>query len=292
MNKRLPSRCEHIPVRGLQYNVRHWGADAAPLVFMLHGWMDASATFQFVVDALAAEWHVIAPDWRGFGDSEWLNQAYWFPDYYADLDRLLDHYSPDRPVRLVGHSMGASVASIYAGVRPARVEKLVMLDFLGLLPTDPADAPTRIATWLDEVKDSPRMRSYRDGAALARRLSLANPRLSPERAAFLARNVSRLRSDGELEMACDAWHKTSSPNLYHVEEVMACWRAIEAPVLMLVSDQGYVQDRFANEPEEYRRRVACFRDLQIISVTDAGHNLQHDQPERVAAALESFFATD
>ena len=61
------SRCERIDVRGLQYNIRHWGPDGAPLLFMLHGWMDSSASFQFVVDALESEWHVVAPDWRGFG---------------------------------------------------------------------------------------------------------------------------------------------------------------------------------------------------------------------------------
>ena len=255
---------------------------------MLHGWMDCSASFQFLVDALESEWHVIAPDWRGFGASEWLNQPYWFADYYGDLERILDHYSPDRAARLVGHSMGASVASIYAGVRPSRVARLAMLDFLGLLPTKPSEAPARIAAWLDELKDAPRMRGYRDPAALARRLLLADPALRPERASFLAHNGSRVRADGAVEMACDAWHKTVSPNLYQVEEVMACWRAIEAPVLMLIADRGYVRDRFANSPDDYQRRVACFRNLQTTAITEAGHNLHHDQPEQVALALERF----
>ena len=286
MDRFSASRCEQIDVRGLRYNIRHWGPQEAPLLFMLHGWMDCSATFQFVVDALASVWHVVAPDWRGFGASEWLGQPYWFADYYGDLERLLDHYSPDRPVRLVGHSMGASIASIYAGVRPARVERLVMIDFLGLLPTRPADAPARIGAWLDELKDAPRMRGYRDAAAMARRLQTADPRLLPVRAEFLANNGSWLRSDGEVAMACDPWHKTVSPNLYRIEEVLACWRAIEAPVLLLTADQGYVRDRFADVPDDYRRRVACFRNLQILQIADSGHNVQHDQPELVAAAVE------
>lgn len=288
MERFSASRCERIDVRGLRYNIRHWGPQEAPLLFMLHGWMDSSATFQFVVDALASAWHVVAPDWRGFGASEWLGQPYWFADYYGDLERLLDHYSPDRPARLVGHSMGASIASIYAGVRPSRVERLVMIDFLGLLPTRPADAPARIAAWLDELKDAPRMRGYRDAAAMARRLLVADPRLLAERAEFLAASGSWLRSDGEVAMACDPWHKTVSPNLYRIEEVMACWQAIEAPVLLLLADQGYVHDRFADTPDDYRRRVACFRNLQIVTIADAGHNVQHDQPEQVAAVLERF----
>jgi pimeloyl-ACP methyl ester carboxylesterase len=292
MDRNPASRCERIDVRGLQYNIRHWGPDGAPLLFMLHGWMDSSPNFQFVVDAFESAWHVVAPDWRGFGASEWLNRPYWFADYYGDLERILDHYSPDEPALLVGHSMGAAVASIYAGVRPARVARLAMLDFLGLQPTRPGDAPARIANWLDALKDAPRMRGYRDPAELARRLVLADPRLRPERASFLAKNGSRLRADGDVEMACDAWHKVISPYLYQVEEVMACWRAVEAPVLLMIADQGYVRDRFANAPDDYRRRVGCFRHLQIVQVTDAGHNVQHDQPEQVALALERFLLGD
>lgn len=288
MGSQLASRCERIDVRGLQYNVRHWGPEDAPRLFMLHGWMDTSASFQFVVDALESEWHVIAPDWRGFGASQWLNQPYWFADYYGDLDRLLDHYAPDSPALLVGHSMGASIASIYAGVRRPRVARVVMLDFLGLLPSKPSDAPARIAGWLDALNDPPHMRGYPDAEALARRLMLADPRLGRKRAAFLAQNGSRVRSDGGLEVACDAWHRIASPYLYHVEEVMACWQAVEVPVLMLLADRGYVRERFADMAEDYQRRIACFRDLKIVHVTDAGHNLHHDQPEQVAAAIEPF----
>ena len=66
-----PSRSRFLSIRGLRYHLREWGLEGAPKLFMLHGWMDVSASFQFVVDELAADWHVIAPDWRGFGQTEW-----------------------------------------------------------------------------------------------------------------------------------------------------------------------------------------------------------------------------
>ncbi|MDB5839999.1 MAG: alpha/beta hydrolase, partial [Herminiimonas sp.] len=114
-----PSRSEFITVRGLRYHIRHWGREGAPLVFMVHGWMDVSASFQFVVDHLKQDWHVIAPDWRGFGLSDASKaDTYWFPDYMADLEAILDHYAPDQAVDLVGHSMGGNVITTYAGVRP------------------------------------------------------------------------------------------------------------------------------------------------------------------------------
>ena len=283
-----PSRCEQVAIRGLSYNVRHWGPADAPALFMLHGWMDASATFQFVVDALAADWRIIAPDWRGYGASTWLGKPYWFPDYYADLDALLQHYSPDTPARLVGHSMGANIAATYAALRPQRVAQLVMMDFLGLKPTPEIDAPTQLGKWLDEVATPPRLRLYRDYDQLARRLAIVNPRLTPERAAFLARHVSRQTADGQVEMACDPWHKIASPTLYRADDAMAAWQRISAPVLMLHAEQGFVNQRFPRDSEEYRRRTGCFAKLGIEWIADAGHNLQHDQPEAVAQALGGF----
>ncbi len=285
-----PSTTEHITIRGLRYGIRHWGNARAPKVFFLHGWMDTSATFQFVVDALKQSWHVIAPDWRGYGQSQWLSRPYWFPDYYADLHCILQQYDSE-PVRLVGHSMGANIASTYAGLRPERVKQLVMLDFLGLaLPTG-NEVATPLSTWLTEVLKEPAMRGYKNPEALARQLMFANARLTPERADFLARNVSWVRPDGMVAMACDPWHKIQSPTLYRVEDSMAWWQCIVAPVLMLVADQGFVQQRFANNPAEMQRRLDCFKDKQVITISDAGHNVQHDQPEQLALALEQFLAS-
>ena len=137
------STSEFLTIRGLKSHVRLWGPPDAPKLFLLHGWMDCSASFQFLVDAFAREWRVIAPDWRGFGQSEWLHRSYWFPDYLADLERLLDHYAPEEAVRLIGHSMGGNVVGLYAGARPVRVAKLAILEGFGLHPTDPAQAPGR-----------------------------------------------------------------------------------------------------------------------------------------------------
>ena len=282
-----PSTFEYITVRGLRYGIRHWGDSDAPIVFFLHGWMDSSATFQFVVDALKTSWHVIAPDWRGYGQSEWLSRPYWFPDYYADLHFILAYFSKE-PVRLVGHSMGANIASTYAGLRPERVSQLVMMDFLGLaIPID-TDGSKQLGHWLAEVFEEPAMRAYKNHAALARRLMSVNHRLTEKRADFLSRTVSCVKSDGLVAMACDPWHKIASPTLYRVEDSMASWQRITAPVLMLMADQGFIHQRFASAPDELQRRLDCFKVHQVVTITDASHNLQHDQPELVAAALDQF----
>lgn len=287
----LPSRTETLSIRGLRHNVRHWGDGAAPTLFLLHGRMDSSPTFQFVVDALTQSWHVIAPDWRGYGGSERLCRPYWYHDYYADLDGLLAHYSPDRPARLVGHSMGANIASIYAAAKPERVAQVAMLDFLGL-PAPANDAPTELRNWLDAIADTPSLSRYPNTAALAQRLMKLNPRLTPSRADFLARTTGREQADGSVELACDPWHKPPSPMLYRVDEVLETWRRVAAPVLLLIAEQGYVQQRFGDNRDELERRLACFANRQVVMVPDCGHNMQHDQPESIAAALEGFLRRD
>ena len=286
------SRSEKIDIQGLRYNVRHWGPADAPAVFFLHGRMDCSPTFQFLVDALKQTWHIIAPDWRGYGESEWLSRPYWFSDYYADLHGLLDHYSPGKPARLVAHSMGANIAGSYAGAQPERISQLVMLDFLGLKPAIDEDSPTLIGAWLKNLRKNPPLAIYQNCEALASRLMELNPRLSADRAAFLSWNVGRLRSDGLIEMACDPWHRLPSPVVYHAEDAMASWKRIEAPVLLLIAEHGLIKHRFGNDPPEFNRRIACFRNLQTVTIPDSGHNVQHDQPELVAAAIERFLSRD
>ena len=99
-----PSRSETVPIRGLDYHVRLWCDTRAPLLVLLHGSQDVSASWQFVVDALEHDWHVLAPDWRGHGLSGRSRaDSYWFPDYVADLDALLERFTPEAPARLVGH---------------------------------------------------------------------------------------------------------------------------------------------------------------------------------------------
>src|SRR5437773_6802462 len=173
-----PSSSLTVPIRGLGYHIRTWGEGDAPKLFMLHGWMDVGASFQFLVDALQREWHVIAPDWRGFGFSDWSLDGYWFADYLADLDALLDHFAADEPARLLGHSLGGNVIMLYAGVRPHRVERVVSLEGFGI-PAEASDAaPRKVAKWLDALKDPPSFRPYASLAAVADHLQKNNPRLS------------------------------------------------------------------------------------------------------------------
>lgn len=288
------SRSEFITVRGLRYHVRHWGRDDAPKLFMVHGWMDVSASFQFVVDCLRRDWHVIAPDWRGFGLTASSGaDTYWFPDYLGDLDAILRHYSPDEAVNLLGHSMGGNVVMLYAGVQPARVRKLINLEGFGLAATHPDQAPGRYAKWLDELREQPGMQAYPTQAKVAARLQKTNPRLTDERAAFLSEHWAAQNAQGQWKILGDPAHKLSSPFLYRIDEVLACWKLISAPVLWVEADHTDAW-RWMGSREaariEIERRIQFIPHVSTAVINDAGHMLHHDQPQALATIIEEFLA--
>jgi pimeloyl-ACP methyl ester carboxylesterase len=288
LGRMTPSRSRFLPVRGLRYHLREWGEPGAPMIFMLHGWMDVSASFQFVVDALDSGWHVLAPDWRGFGQTEWRGDAYWFPDYLGDLDAILHACSPEEPVNLVGHSLGGNVACVYAGVRPARVARLVALDAFGLADTGPAQSPGRLEKWLNDLASPAVFRGYPDLHALAARLQADNPRLSAERAAFLAKHLGEDNGEGAIRMAGDPAHKRINPVLYRRAEALACWRRVSAPALWIEPEAPTLRHRLGVDDEAHAEARAAFRDLREVRVPDSGHNLHHDQPGEVARIIETF----
>ena len=277
-------------VRRLRYHVRHWLGEPARRIVVLHGWMDVSASFQFLVDAMSPEWDVYAPDWRGYGLTDWdRSDCYWFPDYLGDLDALLERIQPDGAVNLVGHSLGGNVAMLYAGVRPARVAQLVNLEGFGMSATRPEQAPGRYARWLEELRAPPRLRSYEDFAALADRLQKNNSRLSRERAEYLARHWGR-EADGSVVLRGDPAHKIVNPILYRYEEARAIWQEITAPVLWVDASESETLKRIGIGSAQYAERRSAIANIRYVTVPDAGHMLHHDQPEALARLIEDFLA--
>jgi pimeloyl-ACP methyl ester carboxylesterase len=283
--------------------VRIWGTPSPthPPLVLLHGWMDVAASWQFVVDALAEERHVIAPDWRGFGLTEGgAVDNYWMPDYLADLDWLLDHYAGDTPVDLVGHSMGGNIAMQYGGVRPQRLRRLVNLEGFGMPPLEPAEAPGRYGKWIDQLKRLHRgemaLATYTGPDGVARRLMKTNPRLSQDKADWLAGHwsVARAKAEGgeRWEILGDPAHKIINANLFRVDEVLALYAAIQAPVLAVVASDDSLgrwwKGRYTLA--DFQERLKLVRNVRLEPVEEAGHMLHHDQPARVAALIEAFMA--
>jgi len=286
--RRAP-RHERLNLRALEHHLTRWGPDAATPWVMLHGWADTSDTFQFVVDAFRTDHPIVALDWRGFGRTAWQGGPYWFADYVADLDALLELVCPDAPATLIGHSMGGNLACLYAGIRPERVARVVNLEGLGMRRTQPGDAPGRYRRWLDELRVPPEFARYDSLERFAAVLRRRNPRLTEERAAFIARSWSRPLPGGGWTVSADPGHKLVNPVLYRREEAEACWRAATAPVLIAVGGASELLGQLGSDASEAYLRLHHPR-LTYVTIPDAGHMLHHDAPEAVAALIEAFLA--
>jgi len=296
---RKPPTSHFVDVRGERHHVLTWGDPHATPLVLLHGWMDVGASFQFLVDALARDWYAIAPDLRGFGDSAWQPNGYWYYDYLADLESLLDRFVPEGSVRLVGHSLGGNVVMHYAGVRPARVDRVVSLEGFGIPAEVADDAPRKIAKWLDAITKPPRFKPYDDIAAVSDRLQQKNARLPRDMAEFLAHRWARTLPDGRAELNSDPRHKMPFPHVYRLDESIAIWRSVEAPVLWVAATDSEIPlwiernaggDVGSDGLAGVRRRLAHVRNGRLVTISDAGHMLHHDQPAAVAGAIEPFLA--
>ncbi len=291
-----------MSLRGCRYHLRQWGNPAGEPLVLAHGWMDVAASWQFMVDALSHDFlqsrRIIAFDWRGFGLTETpATDSYWFPDYLGDLDALLDAISPEQAIDLVGHSMGGNVVMVYAGVRPARIRRLVNLEGFGMPPTRPAQAPGRLGQWLDELRQLRQgemaLKPYADADAVAARLIKTNPRLGSDKAGWLARHWAQPDASGQWRILGDAAHKIVNPSLYRVEETLEIFKRISAPVLAVEASDDSLSQWWKGKYtlDQYHERLKSVPQVTVARLEDAGHMLHHDQPQALAHLLETFLSS-
>lgn len=275
---------------GLDLHVLAWGDEVAGdhTVVLLHGFLDLAWEWAAIGAALGARVHVLAPDLRGHGDSAWVGAGgyYHFMDYVADVDDLITQRARGR-VSIVGHSMGASIAGYWAGVRPARVHRVALLEGLG--PPDQrgvtASLPARTAGWIDAWTQARRapVRPMRDLDEAAARVQRNDPPISLDVARALAARGTRA-VDGGLVWKHDPLHRTMGPYPFRVDVAEAFWARVTAPVLYLDGDRSNLR---LPEPE-VARRLAVFADARRATIADAGHALMRHQPAAVIRALTDF----
>jgi pimeloyl-ACP methyl ester carboxylesterase len=249
----------------------------------VHGFLDLAYGWHEVAERLAARVHVVAPDLRGHGDSDWVGRGgyYHFFDYVADLDDLVARVARKKLV-VVGHSMGGSVSAYWAGTRPDRVAALALLEGLG--PPDQSDAalPARTASWLDAWKKvrakvpSP-MPSLADAAA---RLRKHDPLLGEATAEKLAAAGTRA-VEGGLVWKHDPLHVTMGPYPFRRDHAAQFWRRISCPVLVVDGEQTTLDLPNAERAE----RRAYFANHRHVTLPGAAHMMQRHQPDGLAKLL-------
>jgi len=271
--------------QGLRLHYADWGNADAPPLLLVHGGRDHCRSWDLIARSLQPHFHVLAPDLRGHGDSDWTKGgSYSLTEYVYDLSRLVRHTAA-RQVAIVGHSMGGMVGLIYAGTFPQQVSALVVLDGVTVLPnTKDVPAHERIAKWvgqLDQLSDrEPRRYSTIEEAAAQMRAH--NKRLPPELALHLATFGARRNADDTYSWKFDPYQRARAPHRLSPEDHVALWARITCPVLLLHASESFLQS------SETAGLANYFPNARTETISGAGHWLHHDKPDEVLGFIRTF----
>jgi pimeloyl-ACP methyl ester carboxylesterase len=268
-----------------------WGNAAAPPLILLHGGRDHCRSWDWLASALRTEWHVIAPDLRGHGDSAWsLSGHYSMANYIYDLAQLV-HQQKLAPVSIVAHSLGGNIALRYSGIYPEAVRRLAAIEGLGPGPRSAAarnakPIDQRMRAWVEEQRAQAarlprRYASLEDALA---RMQQANARLTPEQARHLTQHAVNQNEDGTYSWKFDPYVRIWPPYDMTREEIAALWSRITCPTLLVWGTESWVTDPAADG------RASYFQNARVLRVERAGHWVHHDRMDVLLAELRAFLA--
>jgi pimeloyl-ACP methyl ester carboxylesterase len=263
-----------------------WGNPEKPLLLLIHGGRDHCRNWDWVAHELRRDWHIVAPDLRGHGDSEWSRGgAYAMIDYTLDVAQLLDALQVF-PVTIIGHSLGGSIALQYSGTYPDRVQRLVAIEGLGPPPGMIRDtpAPERMRHWVGEMQALARRhpRRYARLEEAVERMREANPNLSAEQAHHLTVHGVSRNEDGSYTWKFDNYVRAASPYMFNMRDARELWQQITCPTLLVRGTESW-----ASDPEKDGRATA-FKNYRLVNIERAGHWVHHDQLARFLSEVRAF----
>jgi len=253
-----------------------WGNADKPPLLLIHGGRDHARNWDWVAEDLRRDFHVIAPDLRGHGDSQWaVGGSYAMVDYTLDVDQLLRALGINE-ITVIGHSLGGSIALQYTGTYADKVKKVVAIEGLGpppeMLKQNPP-AHQRMKVWIGEMRALARRHPHRYASldeAVAR-MQEANPRLTPEQARHLTVYGCYRDEDGTYLWKFDNYVRATSPYLFNMQDAFDIWTQVTCPVLLLRGTESWASD------PELDGRAKAFRDYTFFNIEKAGHWVHHDQ---------------
>lgn len=277
-----------IVANGLRHHVIEWSpaTPATQTIVCCHGYLDVGFSYHFVAQHLArAGFRVVAFDWRGHGESEWVGPGgyYHFVDYLFDLADLVKQVAPEG-FHLVGHSMGGTAAGMFAGLRPEGLDRLVLIEGLGPPEMPTEHLPERIAEWMHGVRKvrngSPRAMADLDEAI--RRIKSQHGDLPPDLARFIAEKSTR-RSEAGLHFAFDPLHKTRSPMPFRLDQFRALLSRVTARTLFVSGEKGF-------KTLDHAERLSAIAEAREVEIPGVGHMIHWLAPSPLAQAIVDHLA--
>ena len=268
-----------------------WGNEGAPPLLLVHGGRDHCRNWDWVAQALRHDYHIIAPDLRGHGDSQWMiGGSYELIDYVYDIAQLL-HQTQLTPVTIVSHSLGGMISLQYAGLYPDKVKKLVAIEGAGPSPTMlkkhyAKSLDERLVGWVDTIRKlSGRLpRRYPSVEEAFQRMQDENPHLSPEQARHLTVHGVNQNEDGTFSWKFDNYVRVFTQTGLNEDQVHELWSKITCPVLHVRGTESW-----ASDPNE-DGRAAFFENARVENFAGAGHWVHHDRLDDFLALTREFLA--
>ena len=268
----------------LRLHYLDWGNDDDANLLLVHGIHDHCHSWDWLAQALCRRFHVVAPDLRGHGDSEWTRGSpYSILEYVQDIAQLVRQRGL-APVHVVAHSLGGTIASLFAGAFPEAVARLVLIEGVGLYPRPETTPDERLRQWIsaNRALSARAPRRYASVEDAYQRMQQTNPHLSPEQARHLTVHGSNQNEDGTHTWKFDNYTRTLRPYDIPNDDVTALWQRIACPVLILNSRHGYPH-RIGQDGT-----LRHFQNATLREIDAAGHWTHHDQLDTTLAAIEEF----
>ena len=266
-----------------------WGNQDAPTLLMVHGGRDHCRNWDWVADELRHDYHIIAPDLRGHGDSQWmLGGSYTIIDYVYDIAQLL-HQTSAVPATVMGHSLGGSISLLYSGIYPENVTKLISIEGMGpppgMLEKYGETAPhARLEAWVGNLRQlSGRMpKRYASLEEAFQRMQTENPHLSEDQARHLTVHGSNQNEDGSYSWKFDNYVRAFAPIGLSPEETWKIYARINSPTLLIHGTESWA----SNPQDDGRAKV--FDNSTVAGIEGAGHWVHHDQLEQFLEVVKEF----
>lgn len=268
-----------------------WGNPLAPPLILLHGGRDHCRNWDWVAEALCDQYHIIAPDLRGHGDSAWSASGhYTMASYIYDLAQLI-HQQELAPVSIVAHSLGGNIASRYAGIYPEAVRRLVVIEGIGPPPRPPGVAPSRsidqrMREWIDESRSlSGRLpRRYATIDDALKRMQEENPHLSAAQARHLTQHGVNQNEDGTYSWKFDHYVRQWPPYDMTRDQIAELWGSITCKTLLVYGTESWATSPAVDGRLEY------FKNAEVLAVEKAGHWVHHDQLDFFLQRVRAFLS--
>ena len=277
----------------LQLNYVDWGNADAPDLLLIHGGRDHARNWDWVAKELRDDYHIIALDNRGHGDSEWANTGpYGIDEFVYDIAELIDQHDL-APLTIIGHSLGGILSLRYTGIFPENVTKLVSIEGMGLgrrLYKGDVNAPAaeRYRKWIADLKKMTRWdeRRYDTIEDAAKHMAEANAHLSPEQVHHLTRHGSKTNEDGSISWKFDHYFYSRfiAPTGLDPDEVREIWSSITCPTLIIHGTESWNKDPAEDGSLEF------FQNAQSVMVEGAGHWVHHDKFDEFMGLVKPFLA--